>query len=97
MKSEIHFFKALSDPTRLKLGRLLLSGEKCVCEIHTYLKKTQPTASAHLKKLEGWDIIKSRREGKYIFYSIKDARIKKILKILDIKNLKPIKAECKDG
>ena len=78
-------FKALSDPTRLRIIQLLISGEKCVCEIHPCIKRTQSTTSLQLKKLEGFGLIISKRVGKYIYYRIKD---QKLLKILDSAGLK---------
>jgi len=76
---EILLFKALSDKTRLSMIRLLLGGEKCVCEIFPHVKRTQSTVSIQLGKLEGWGILGSRRQGKWMFYRIKDKRIYSIL------------------
>ncbi|HZX45210.1 MAG TPA: metalloregulator ArsR/SmtB family transcription factor [Candidatus Nanoarchaeia archaeon] len=73
-------FKALSDKTRLSIVSLLLDGEKCVCEIFPHVKRTQSTVSTQLGKLEKWGILKSRRQGKWMFYSIKDKRIYSIFK-----------------
>ena len=80
MREAQKIFKALSDPTRFKIVYSLLNGEKCVCEIYPLLKRTQSTTSIHLKKLEKLGLIESRREGKRIFYSIKDTKICDILK-----------------
>lgn len=85
MKEAQKIFKALADPTRLKIIYLLLSGEKCVCEIFPYLKRTQSTTSIQLKKLEDWGLIHSRRDGKRIFYQIKDTRLCDILKVAGVK------------
>ncbi len=85
MKEAQKIFKALSDLTRLKIIHLLLSGEKCVCEIFPYVKRTQSTTSIQLKKLEDLGLIKSRRDGKRIFYSIKDTTLCDILKSAGVK------------
>ena len=85
MKEAQDIFKALSDKTRLKIVILLLSGEKCVCEIFPHVKRTQSTVSIQLGKLERLGIVKSRRYGKRIFYSIKDTRLCDILRIAGIK------------
>ena len=85
MKQAEKIFKALANPTRLKIIYLLLSGEKCVCEIFPCLKRTQSTTSIQLNYLEQKGIIKSRRDGKYIYYNIADLRIESILNILGIK------------
>lgn len=82
MKKRIVLFKALSDETRFSVVKILLNGEKCVCEIWPKVKKTQSTVSIHLNKLESWGVLESRRQGKNIFYKIKDKRIYSILKVL---------------
>lgn len=81
MKDELKIFKALSDETRLRIIEFLLSGEKCVCKIYPNVKRSQSTVSLQLKKLEMLGIVKSKRKNKFIFYSLKDRRIRKILKI----------------
>jgi len=82
MKDSLKILKALSDETRLNIVEFLLNGEKCVCEIFPHVKKTQSTVSIHLDKLEKAGVLCSKRDGKRIFYKIKDARIFDILKIL---------------
>jgi ArsR family transcriptional regulator len=79
MSSKI--FKALSDPTRLKIIELLEKREICACEFAPLTKKAQPTVSQHLRILETAGIIKSRKEGKMILYSIADKRIFGLMKI----------------
>ena len=64
------FFKALSDVTRLRILRLLEEREMCVCEIMVALDLTQPTASHHLGILENTGLVKDRKEGKWVFYSV---------------------------
>jgi DNA-binding transcriptional ArsR family regulator len=64
------FFKALSDPIRLRILGLLSSREMCVCEVMVALGLTQPTASHHLRILENVALVKDRKEGKWVFYSI---------------------------
>ena len=66
-------FKALSDPTRVKVLELLdRRGELCVCEITAALGLTQPTTSHHLGILEKDRLVRGRKEGKWNFYSISD-------------------------
>ena len=64
------FYKALGDETRQRMLSLLKSREMCVCELITALSMTQPTTSHHLRILEEANLIKSRKEGKWVFYSI---------------------------
>ncbi|MFH1544813.1 MAG: metalloregulator ArsR/SmtB family transcription factor [archaeon] len=85
-KKPIKILKALADETRLKILELLLNRERCVCEIFPRVKRTQSTVSIQLAKLEKAGLIKSRREGKKIFYRIKDDRVRKILKAAESKS-----------
>ena len=63
-------FKALADSIRLRILGLLSSREMCVCEVMVALHLTQPTASHHLRILENVGLVKDRKEGKWVFYSI---------------------------
>ena len=83
MKERIELLKAMSDNTRFKILEFLLKEEKCVCEIFPYVKRTQSTVSIHLNNLEEAGVLESRREGKKIFYKIKDKRVSDVLKALD--------------
>jgi ArsR family transcriptional regulator len=79
----INLFKALGEETKYRILESLLKGELCVCEIYKKINRTQSNTSMHLAKLVKWGLIKSRRSGKMIFYSIKDKRINKIFKIIE--------------
>jgi len=74
-KKQSRFFKALADETRVRILRLLMLREMCVCEIMVALNLTQPTASHHLGILEKEGIIKRRKEGKWVFYAIVNLQI----------------------
>ena len=68
-KAEI--FKALANPVRLDVIDQLLDGEKCVCEIQKALSKyEQPHISKSLTKLKSAGLIKDRREGMNVYYSL---------------------------
>lgn len=73
VKSDI--FKAISDPTRLKILYLLQDGELCVCEIIMALEKPQSTISHHLNVLKNAEFIKGRKEGVWIHYKLVDPKI----------------------
>ena len=90
----LKIMKALSIGTRLKIVEFLLDGEKCVCEIFPHVKRTQSTTSIQLGKLEKSGILKSRRVGKKIFYSINDLRVCDIFKFLGNKKGKTLKKCC---
>ena len=80
VKAQSRLFKALADITRLKIMMLLDFREMCVCEIMVALDLTQPTASHHLGILEAVDLVKDRREGKWVFYSLKDKSVTNLIK-----------------
>ncbi len=77
--AKARFFKALSDPTRLKIVRLLAEREMCVCEVMTALNLTQPNASHHLNLLEREGIVKKKREGKWIVYKLSTPKILQLI------------------
>ena len=78
-------FKAMGEDTKYLILKSLLSGELCACKIPSKIKKTQSNTSMHLARLLEWNIIKSRRDGKKIFYSIKDKRVYAAFKLLEDK------------
>ncbi len=61
-------FKALSDPSRLKILDILSCGEKCACDILEDFNFTQPTLSHHMKVLMECGLVKSRKEGLWSYY-----------------------------
>lgn len=63
-------FKALSDETRLKILEMIGHGEPCACEIQECFQIRQPTLSYHMKILTDCGILKCRRDGKRMLYSI---------------------------
>jgi ArsR family transcriptional regulator len=73
-------FKALSDPTRLKIVNALILSEMCVCDISALLNMNQPAISHHLKVLRQTQLIKYRRNGKIVYYSLDDEHIAPLFK-----------------
>ncbi len=63
-------FHALSEPIRLQILELLKSGELCVCELADRLNLKQSKLSFHLKTLKEAGLLRSRQEGKWIYYSL---------------------------
>lgn len=63
-------FKAFADETRLRILNLLRKGELCVCEIKDVLEITQSKASRHLTYLKNAGLVKHRREGLWMYYSL---------------------------
>ncbi|MEM3400170.1 MAG: metalloregulator ArsR/SmtB family transcription factor [Candidatus Micrarchaeia archaeon] len=68
-------FKMLGDDTRYRIIKCLIDGERCACAIPKLVKRAQPTVSLQLKKLVKAGILSSRREGRWMKYSIRDKRI----------------------
>jgi ArsR family transcriptional regulator len=67
--------KAIANETRLKMLRLLSKREMCVCELTVALDLTQPTASHHLNILENIRLVKDRKDGRWVFYSIANPKL----------------------
>ncbi|MGF7186422.1 ArsR family transcriptional regulator [Desulfitispora alkaliphila] len=63
-------FKALGEPTRLKILKMLSIQSMCVCELSEILEMLQPRVSQHLKVLKEADLVQERREGYWVYYSI---------------------------
>jgi len=78
------FFRALADETRLRVLRMLEVREMCVCEVMFALGLTQPTASHHLGILESAGLVKDRKDGKWVFYSLADPELVKNMHKLNI-------------
>jgi ArsR family transcriptional regulator len=64
--------RALADETRLRILGLLLTGEVCVCHIHESLGVPQPKASRHLAYLRRAKLVRTRRQGLWIYYRLAD-------------------------
>ena len=73
------FFKVFGDGTRLKILYVLLSTEMCVYDIAAVLGMSQSAISHQLRTLKQMDLVRNRREGKTVFYSLADGHIKTIL------------------
>ena len=63
-------FQALSDPLRLQILQLLRQQELCVCELRDHLDIAQSKLSFHLKTLKEANLVRSRQEGRWIYYSL---------------------------
>lgn len=72
------FFKILGDSTRVKIIWALDESEMCVCDIAVLLNMTKSAISHQLKTLKEANLVKFRREGKVVYYSLKDEHVKDI-------------------
>lgn len=73
------FFKMFADGTRVQILWALECSEMCVCDLAVLLNMTKSAISHQLKSLRLTNLVKSRREGKVIYYSLADDHVKEIL------------------
>ena len=76
---EVNVFKALADPTRLKILECIEKGERCICEIIPYTGKSQPCVSQHLKVMKNAGVIDERKDGAKIMIKASNGDIFKII------------------
>ena len=80
----VHIFKALSDETRLNIICQLRGGEElCACNILESLSITQPTLSHHMKTLTACGLVRSRKDGNWMRYTLGRERLTEIQLFLD--------------
>jgi ArsR family transcriptional regulator len=74
MKEFIRVMKALSDPTRVKILKILEKRLMCVCELQTAIGAAQSTTSKHLKILEDAGLVESQKDGLWVNYTLANGR-----------------------
>jgi len=74
MKEFIRVMKAVSDPTRVKILKVLGKRMMCVCELQAALGTAQSTTSKHLKILEDAGLVESHKDGLWVNYTVADGR-----------------------
>jgi DNA-binding transcriptional ArsR family regulator len=79
METAAELFKMFGDPTRLKLLAALLGQEMCVCDLSELLGISQSAVSHQLRLLRTSRLVKNRREGKSVYYSLDDDHVSTIL------------------
>lgn len=72
-------FRIFGDSTRIRILYVLFEAEMCVCDIAALLGMTQSAISHQLRALKNARLVKSRREGKTVFYSLADNHVKTII------------------
>ena len=72
-------FRIFGDSTRVRILYVLFESEMCVCDIAALLGMTQSAISHQLRALKSARLVKSRREGKTVFYSLADDHVKTII------------------
>ena len=78
IKELADFYKVFGDATRVKILYVLLESEMCVCDLAALLKMTQSAISHQLRILKGAKLVKNRRDGKLMYYSLDDEHVKQI-------------------
>jgi ArsR family transcriptional regulator len=68
-------FAALGDPTRLKILAALASCELCVCDLAATVGQTESAVSHQLRHLRSLDLVRSRRDGRLVYYSLDDEHV----------------------
>ncbi len=76
-------FKALSDENRITILKMLASGEKCACILLEDMNITQPTLSHHMKILCDSGLVRARKDGKWMHYSIDEQGFESAKSILN--------------
>lgn len=74
-------FKVFADSTRMKILWALHESELCVCDIAVVLDMTKSAVSHQLKYLREANLVKNRKEGKIVYYSLSDNHVKKIFEM----------------
>lgn len=75
------FYKILGDMTRCKIIHALLGGEMCVCDLASALSMTKSSISHQLSKMREHGVVKFRREGKAVYYSLDDGHVASIFEL----------------
>jgi ArsR family transcriptional regulator len=80
-------FHALADETRLRIVGRLRAGEECVCNLTDLLETGQSRLSFHLKTLKDAGLVRDRRQGRWIYYSLEPGAVEELERLVG--NLKP--------
>lgn len=83
-KKTVMVFKAFCDENRIRIIKLLRSGEKCACKLLEEINVTQPTLSHHMKILCDAEIVVGRKEGKWTHYSLSKKGIEQARQYLQL-------------
>ncbi len=73
------YFRVLGEPSRVRLLHCLLDAELCVCDLAALTNLSVPATSQHLRTLRNLHLVKRRREGKVMWYSLADEHIRSLL------------------
>lgn len=82
-EKNIKIYKAIGEINRIKILEMLSSGEKCACVLLENFNFTQPTLSHHMRVLMDCGIVKCRKEGTWIYYSLEETACNDTIKFLE--------------
>ncbi len=74
-------YKVLGDPTRLKIVMALRDNEMCVCDLAAFTSLTESAVSHQLRRLKDLSLVKKRRDGQVLYYSLDNEQIAELLEI----------------
>jgi len=82
-----HVFKALADPTRVRIVNLLANSSEavCVCEMNAQFNLAQPTLSHHLKKLVAAGLLAREQRGTWAYYTVNDDSLRRLAGLVGVK------------
>ena len=89
-------FHALSDRTRVRILELLRNGERCVCELMADLAIRQSLLSFHLKTLKNAGLVKDRRDGRWVHYSIDWSGLEELKELISVLQTPQVQKACCD-
>ena len=74
-------YKVLGDPTRLKILLALRGDEMCVCDLAAFLCLTESAVSHQLRRLKDLGLVKNRRDGQILYYSLNDDHVAELIRV----------------
>lgn len=74
-------YKALGDPTRLRMAMALRKGEMCVCDLAALLSLSESAISHQIRRLKDLALVKSRRDGQILYYSLDDHHVEEMIQV----------------
>jgi len=74
-------YKIMGDPTRLKIILALRDGEMCVCDIAAFVRLSESAVSHQLRRLKDLSLVRSRREGQILYYSLDDDHVLDLINV----------------
>jgi len=84
LEAEAEIFKAMADPCRLMILKLLKEGELCACEIMVAINRPQSTTSHHLSILKDAGLIKERKNGRWSRYRLSEGAVIETMNLISI-------------